>query len=77
MKPDTFRDHWKQLRGELKFRWSKLTEKDMKLIDGDFSKFISFVQMRYGCAKDRAQREFERWYEALRTSSAPPVYRPG
>jgi uncharacterized protein YjbJ (UPF0337 family) len=77
MNPDTFKDQWKLLKGELKWRWSKLTEEDLRQVDGDFSKFISFVQLRYECARDKALREFERWYEALRTSSAPPVYRPG
>ena len=77
MNPDTFKDQWKQLKGELKLRWSQLTEEDLKQVDGDFNKFISSVQLRYGCARERALREFERWYEALRMSSAPSVYRRG
>jgi len=74
MNADTFKEQWKQLKGELRSRWSKLTDEDLKQVDGDFDTFIGSIQTRYGLAKDKAQREFERWYEALQMSSAPSDY---
>ena len=70
MNADTFKGQWKQLKGELKSRWGKLTDDDLMQIDGNLDKLIGSIETRYGYAKDQAQKEFQRWYEARKVSSA-------
>jgi uncharacterized protein YjbJ (UPF0337 family) len=75
MNAEVFKGQWNQLKGELKSRWSKLTDDDLTQVNGSFDKFIGSIQTRYGYLKDQAEKEFERWYEAWERSSAPSDYR--
>ena len=62
MNKDTFAGQWKQIMGEVKSRWGKLTDDDLKRAEGDYDKIVGAIQERYGYARDRAQREFDDWY---------------
>jgi uncharacterized protein YjbJ (UPF0337 family) len=75
MNAATFKSQWKQLKGELKSRWDKLTNEDLVQAAGDFDKFIGSIQNRYGYTKDQAERDFERWYDARQQSSNASEYR--
>jgi len=43
---------WKQIEGEAKRAWAKLTDDDWKLIGGDIEKLVGKIQERYGDAKE-------------------------
>ena len=60
MKEDVFAGQWKQMRGELKSWWGKLTDDDFDRIGGQKDKLIGLVQEKYGYAHDRAEQEVER-----------------
>jgi uncharacterized protein YjbJ (UPF0337 family) len=75
MNGDTFKGEWRQLKGELKSRWGKLTNDDLTQAAGNFEKFIGSIQARYGYTKEQAEQDFERWYDARRRSSNAPEYR--
>lgn len=57
---------WKQVKGEAKTRWGKLTDDDLDVVAGQRDKLVGRVQERYGIAKDQAQREVEDWNKSLR-----------
>ena len=63
---DQVEGKWKQIKGEAKTRWGKLTDDDLDLAAGQRDKLIGRVQERYGIAKDQAQREVEDWNKSLR-----------
>lgn len=54
---------WKQLTGEAKRHWGKLTDDDLKVVEGDSDKLVGKIQERYGKDKDEAEREVNEWIE--------------
>ena len=62
---DQIQGKWKQMTGQAKTRWGKLTDDDLKVIGGERDKLVGRIQERYGIAKDQAQREVDEWNESL------------
>lgn len=52
MNSDTFKGKWKHLQGDLKIHWAKLTDDDLKVIDGNIDKLVGRVQEIYGDARE-------------------------
>ena len=63
MNLDTIQGKWKQVMGDVKIQWGKLTDDDMTQIDGNKDKLIGMVQERYGKSKEAAQAEVNKFYE--------------
>jgi uncharacterized protein YjbJ (UPF0337 family) len=63
MKVDVFAGQWKQMRGELKSWWGKLTDDDLDRIGGQRDKLIGLVQEKYGYARATAEQEVERRFK--------------
>jgi uncharacterized protein YjbJ (UPF0337 family) len=63
---DQVEGKWKQMKGEAKARWGKLTDDDLDMVAGQRDKLVGRVQERYGIAKDQAQRQVEDWNKYLR-----------
>jgi len=60
MHGDILKGQWKQIRGEMKRWWGKLTDDDLDVIEGDRDKLLGALQKRYGYEKDRAESELNR-----------------
>jgi uncharacterized protein YjbJ (UPF0337 family) len=63
MNEDRIQGKWKQLSGTLKEKWGKLTDDDLKVVEGNSQYLAGKIQERYGIAKDEAEqqvREYER-----------------
>ena len=60
MNQDILAGKWKQMRGELKTWWGKLTDDDFERIGGQKDKLIGFLQERYGYSREQAEQEIER-----------------
>ena len=61
MNADVLKGQWKQLKGDVKVRWNKLTDDDLDGIDGALQKLEGKLQERYGWEKEQTQREIESW----------------
>jgi uncharacterized protein YjbJ (UPF0337 family) len=57
MKSDILEGKWKQLKGEVKIWWGRLTDDDLDQIAGSKDKLIGKLQERYGYARDQAEKE--------------------
>jgi uncharacterized protein YjbJ (UPF0337 family) len=57
---DILAGKWKQMRGELKTWWGKLTDDDVDRIGGQKDKLIGLLQERYGYTREQAEQEIER-----------------
>jgi uncharacterized protein YjbJ (UPF0337 family) len=60
---DVIRGQWKQLSGNIKQHWGKLTDDDLKVAEGNAEYLTGKLEERYGMAHDEAQkqvREFQR-----------------
>jgi uncharacterized protein YjbJ (UPF0337 family) len=62
---DQIEGQWKQLQGEAKRHWGKLTDDDLTRIEGDRDKFVGTVQERYGRSKAQVEREVDEWLAQL------------
>ena len=59
MNQDILAGKWKQMRGELKTWWGKLTDDDFDRIGGQKDKLIGLLQERYGYTREQAEEEIE------------------
>jgi uncharacterized protein YjbJ (UPF0337 family) len=59
MNQDTMRGQWHQLKGKIKQQWGKLTDDDLKQIEGNSEVAVGRIQERYGRSKDEAKREWD------------------
>ena len=71
MNEDVFAGQWKQMRGELKTWWGRLTDDDLDRIGGEKDKLIGLVQERYGYARGDVEAEVERRFKEYRPDTAP------
>jgi uncharacterized protein YjbJ (UPF0337 family) len=62
---DQVQGKWKQIKGQAKTRWGKLTDDDLDVVAGQRDQLVGRIQERYGIAKDQAQREVEEWNRTL------------
>ena len=60
---DILAGKWKQMRGDLKSWWGKLTDDDFEWIGGQKDKLIGLLQERYGYTREQAQQEIERRFQ--------------
>jgi len=63
MNQDILAGKWKQMRGELKTWWGKLTDDDVDRIGGQKDKLIGLIQERYGYTREQAEQEIERRFQ--------------
>lgn len=56
---------WKQIKGDLRSKWAKLTDDDVELIGGKKDTLLGKLQERYGMLKDDAERQVNEWLNDL------------
>jgi uncharacterized protein YjbJ (UPF0337 family) len=49
--------NWKIFKGKVKEQWGKLTDDDLKVLEGNREQLVGSVQKRYGIAKEEAERQ--------------------
>jgi uncharacterized protein YjbJ (UPF0337 family) len=57
---DIFAGRWKQMQGQVKTWWSKLTDDDLHWIGGQKDRLVGLIQERYGYAREEAEQEVDR-----------------
>lgn len=62
---DRIQGRWKELKGDFKQRFSKLTDDDLMNLDGKKDTLLGKLQQRYGYGKDVADRELNSWMDAI------------
>jgi uncharacterized protein YjbJ (UPF0337 family) len=60
MNSDIFEGKWKQMRGQVKIWWGKLTDDDLDKVEGNFEKMIGLLQTKYGYTRQQAEEEIEK-----------------
>ncbi|MBI5668549.1 MAG: CsbD family protein [Chloroflexi bacterium] len=63
---DQIEGQWKQLKGQVRTQWGKLTDDDLEQIAGRRDTLAGKLQERYGIAKEEANRQIDRWAQNLR-----------
>ena len=57
MNKDMFEGKWKQIRGQAKVWWGKLSDDDLEQVGGEFEKLIGLLQVKYGYSRQHAEEE--------------------
>lgn len=61
MNSDQLKGNWKQLKGEVKKTWGKLTDDDLTQVEGNHEKLVGRIQERYGIEREEAERQVRDW----------------
>jgi uncharacterized protein YjbJ (UPF0337 family) len=57
---------WKQVRGEAKKKWGKLTDDELMLVDGNRDILAGKIQEKYGIAKEEVNKQIDEWAAKLK-----------
>jgi uncharacterized protein YjbJ (UPF0337 family) len=60
MNKDVFEGKWKQIRGQAKDWWGKLTDDDLERAGGKYDKLVGLLQEKYGYTREHAEEEINR-----------------
>jgi len=62
--------NWNEFRGKVKEKWEKLTDDDLRVIDGRRDKLEGKIQQRYGFASDHVRKEVDDWaqWQTIKTT---------
>ena len=67
MKWDQLECSWKEFAGSARAHWGKLTGDDCEVITGRKEQLVGQVQIRYGIAKEAAEKQVEEWSHSLQS----------
>jgi uncharacterized protein YjbJ (UPF0337 family) len=57
MNPDRMAGAWHQIKGKVKEQWGKLTDDDLRQLEGHGEQLAGKLQERYGLVRDEAERQ--------------------
>jgi len=60
MNEDRFKGKWHQLKGEIKRKWGKMTDDDLKEAEGSMEKVVGKIQERTG----EKREAIEKWLDS-------------
>lgn len=66
MNKDTMQGNMKEIRGNIKAKWGKLTDNDLTEVEGNMEVLTGKVQKAYGKSKDEAEREVKEFRKTLK-----------
>jgi len=59
---DIVKGKWKELKGEARKQWGKLTDDDLEEVAGQKDKLVGKLQQRYGWAREDAERKADDYF---------------
>ena len=75
MNKDIIEGKWKQMRGEAKAWWGKLTDDDLERAAGKYEVLAGIIQEKYGYTREQATNEIDKrvteFEDALKHKTEP------
>jgi uncharacterized protein YjbJ (UPF0337 family) len=68
MNKDIFEGKWKQMRGEAKSWWGKLTDDDLDRVSGKADVLAGLLQEKYGYTREHAADEIDKQVTAYESN---------
>jgi len=62
---DLIEGKWKEIKGQVRSKWAKLTDDDVEAVGGKKDELIGRVQQRYGMHRDAAEAEVDSWIKEI------------
>jgi len=66
MNADIFEGKWKEMKGQIKEWWGKLTDDDLEQANGKAEQIVGLLQQKYGYTREAAEEEFNRRLEEVK-----------
>jgi uncharacterized protein YjbJ (UPF0337 family) len=60
MNQNIFDGKWKQMRGQAKVWWGKLTDDDLEKVGGKLDRLVGVLQEKYGYTQQQAEDEVKK-----------------
>jgi uncharacterized protein YjbJ (UPF0337 family) len=77
MNKDIMEGKWKQMRGEAKAWWGKLTDDDLERAAGKYEVLAGIIQEKYGYTREQAANEIDKrvteFEDSLKKNTEPTV----
>ncbi len=64
--------NWPLIKTRLRDHWTKVTEDDLKQINGNVDQLITILRKRYGYGKAQAEIEINNWLSQQKNVSGGP-----
>lgn len=61
MNSDRLKGNWNELKGLVKEKWGRLTDDELRQIDGSSDRLVGALQKAYGLSRDEARKELNGW----------------
>ncbi|HJS29701.1 MAG TPA: CsbD family protein [Anaerolineales bacterium] len=55
MNKDILEGNWKQIRGQIKTMWGRLTDDELDQVDGHRDRLVGLIQEKYGYTREDAE----------------------
>jgi uncharacterized protein YjbJ (UPF0337 family) len=62
MNDDILKGQWRQVQGNIRENFGKLTDDDMEQVNGNLQTLMGKIQERYGYTKEQASQEWDRFW---------------
>ena len=62
---DQLETEWKNVKNQVRSRWAKLSDEDLKNLGAKKEHLVGKIQERYGIMKDDAERQVDEWLAKL------------
>lgn len=69
MNKDTLEGNWHILKGKIKNKWARFNNNELEALNGNLENLSGALQVRYGYAKDKADKEYSEFKASLRDVS--------
>jgi len=66
MNKDIFEGKWKEMKGQTREWWGKLTDDDLEQAAGNAEQIVGLLQQKYGYTREQAEEEFNRRLEEVK-----------
>lgn len=63
---DIFEGKWKEMRGQVKEWWGKLSDDDLEQAGGNAEQIVGLLQQKYGYTRQHAEDEFNQRIKNLK-----------
>lgn len=67
---DQVEGKWKEIKGQVREKWGKLTHDDVEVIGGKKDRMVGKLQERYGFEKEKAEKELDTFITGMKDNTA-------
>jgi uncharacterized protein YjbJ (UPF0337 family) len=65
MNKDQLAGTWHQIRGKVKEQWGKLTDDDLKQLEGHAERLVGKLQQLYGLGREQAEHQVKEFRKRI------------